>query len=177
MSDFLELCKERQSCRSFSDKPVEHEKLMSCIEAARLAPSACNAQPWSFVVVEKPELVAEVAKCGMQFGINEFLENAQAFIIILEEHAKLIRKLRTVLDSQYFAKGDIGAAAVSICYQATALGLGTLMVGMYDRPQLCELLDLPADQRFGAYIAVGYPENAAVRDKARKPLEEMVKVL
>ncbi|MDR0629155.1 MAG: nitroreductase family protein, partial [Treponema sp.] len=49
--DFLDLCLRRQSCRNFSDKPVEHDKLVKCVDAGHYAPSACNSQPWSFVVV------------------------------------------------------------------------------------------------------------------------------
>ena len=63
MKDFMDLCLRRQSCRDFSDRPVEHEKLVQCIEAARLAPSGCNAQPWSFVVVEDPAVEIGRASC------------------------------------------------------------------------------------------------------------------
>ena len=52
MNDFMDLCLSRQSCRKFTDRPVEREKLARCVEAARQAPSACNSQPWSFVAVE-----------------------------------------------------------------------------------------------------------------------------
>ncbi|MDR0629429.1 MAG: nitroreductase family protein [Treponema sp.] len=64
MNDFMDLCKRRQSCRDFSEKPVEHDKLLQCVEAGRLTHSACNAQPWSFVVVESPDMVSQVAACG-----------------------------------------------------------------------------------------------------------------
>lgn len=175
MTDFIELAQHRQSCRNYSAKPVEHEKLVKCVEAARLAPSACNSQPWSFVVVEKPETVAEVAKCGQQMGINSCLSSAQAFIIVLEQHAVLMPNLRKMLDSQYFAKGDLGAATVSICLEAESLGLGTCIIGIYDREALCKLLDLPKETKFAAYIAVGYPAENAVRPKVRKPLDSLVK--
>ncbi len=106
--DFMELCHKRQSCRDFADRPVEHEKLVKCLEAARLTPSGCNAQPWSFVVAENPEVVAEVAKCAQQLGINEYISGAKAFFVVLEEHAVLMPAIRKILDSQYFAKGDLG---------------------------------------------------------------------
>ncbi|MDR1084217.1 MAG: nitroreductase family protein [Deltaproteobacteria bacterium] len=175
MSDFLELAAHRQSCRTFSGKQVEHDKLVKCIEAARLAPSGCNAQPWKFVVVEDPLVVPEVAKCTVQLGVNEYLAQAGAFIVVLEEHAKLMPKLAAMLDSQYFAKGDLGGAALSICLEAESLGLATCMAGLYDRPKLCQLLDLPPDQRFFLVIAVGYAVKDEVRPKIRKPLDEIVK--
>lgn len=175
--DFLELCQQRQSCRDFADRPVEHEKLVKCIEAARLAPSGCNAQPWSFVVVEKPDLVPEVAKCAMQMGINEYIGGAKAFIIILEEHAVLMPAIRRILDSQYFAKGDIGGAGLSVCLAAAEQGLGTCIVGLFDREKLCELLDIPMEKQFGMFIAVGYPVGDRIRNKVRKSLEEAARFI
>ena len=175
MQDFLELCRRRESCRNFSEKPVEREKLERCVEAARLTQSGCNSQPWSFVVVDTPEMVREVAKCGQQMGINAFLEKAQAFIIVLEEHAALMPMIRSVLDSQYFAKGDLGAAAHTVCLAAAEQGLGTCMIGLYNRERLCELLDIPAEKQFAAYIAVGYPATDKPREKTRKPLAEIVR--
>lgn len=175
MQNFMDLCLHRQSCREFSDRPVEREKLVQCIEAARLAPSGCNAQPWSFVVVDDPAIVPEVAKCAQQLGANEYISGAKAFIIVLEEHAVLMPQIRPLLDSQYFAKGDLGAATVTICYAAEEQGIGTCILGMYDRGTLCKLLDIPADKRFGGMIALGYPAKDKVRKKHRKTLEEIVR--
>jgi nitroreductase len=175
MDDFLDLCLRRQSCRDFSDKPVEHEKLARCVEAGRLAPSGCNAQPWSFVVAESPDVVAEVAKCGQQLNLNPFLSKAKAFIVILEEHAVLNPTVRRFFDSQYFAKGDLGAAALQVCLEATTLGLGTCIIGIYDRERLCELLNIPIEKHFGAFIAVGYPADDQIRRKIRRPFEELAR--
>ena len=175
MKDFMDLCTRRQSCRDFADTPVEHDKLVRCIEAARLTPSGCNAQPWSFVVVENPDIVPEVAKSSMQLGANDYIAGAKAFIVVLEEHAVLMPALRKLVDSQYFAKGDLGAAVYAICLQAEDMGLGTCILGLYDRPRLCELLNIPADKRFAGLIAVGYPAKDKVRNKVRKPLEEIVR--
>jgi len=175
MEDFLELCKRRQTCRSFADKPVEHDKLVRCIEAARLAPSGCNAQPWSFVVVEDPEKVAQVAKCAHQLNANEYALEAKAFIVVLEEHAVLMPAIRKLIDSQYFAKGDLGAATVCICLEAESQGLGSLILGIYDREKLCKILSIPQEKQFGALIAIGYPSDNKIRNKARKPLDEIVR--
>lgn len=175
MKSFMDLCLRRQSCRDFAAKPVEHDKLARCVEAARLAPSGCNAQPWSFVVVENPEKVSEVAKCAQQLGANAFLKNAKAFIVVLEEHAVLMPQIRKFLDSQYFAKGDLGAAVMTICLQAEEEGLGTCILGMYDRETICNLLDIPHGKHFGGLIAFGYPASEKVRGKTRKSLSEIVR--
>ena len=173
--DFLDICLRRQSCRNFSDKPVEHEKLVKCVEAGHYAPSGCNAQPWSFVVVETPALVAEVAKCGQQMNMNPFLSKARAFIIVLEEHAVLMPAIRRMLDSQYFAKGDLGAATLQVCLEAETQGLGSCIIGVYDREGLCKLLDIPVEKQFAALIALGYAADPTVREKSRKPLEEITR--
>ena len=175
MNDFLQLCEKRQSTRSFSDKPVEHEKLVKCIEAARLTPSACNSQPWSFVVVEDKNMLPKVAETTMQLGANAYMAGAKAFIVILEEHAVLMPGVRKIFDSQYFAKNDLGAVAMTICYAAEAQGLGTCILGLFDREALCNLLDIPIEKQFAVVIGVGYPADDKVRPKARKPLEEIVR--
>jgi nitroreductase len=145
------------------------------VEAGRLAPSACDSQPWSFVVAEKPEIVAEAAKCGQQMNMNAFLSKARAFIVVLEEHAILMPAVRRILDSQYFARGDLGAATVQICLEAETLGLGTCIIGIYDREKLCELLNIPVEKQFGALIAVGYPAEDKVRPKDRKPFDAVAR--
>ncbi|MCC8193894.1 MAG: nitroreductase family protein [Deltaproteobacteria bacterium] len=175
MKSFMDLCLRRQSCRDFADKPVEHDKLAQCVEAARLAPSGCNAQPWSFVVVENPAVVAEVAKCAQQLGANEYIAKAKAFVVVLEEHAVLMPQIRKLIDSQYFAKGDLGAAVLTVCLQAEDLGLGTCIVGIYDREKISDLLGIPREKQFGGLIAVGYPASDKVRGKVRKPLEDIVR--
>jgi nitroreductase len=177
MSDFLNLCKKRQSCRGFSEQPVEHDKLVQCVEAGRLTHSGCNAQPWSFVVVENPEMVAQIAQCGQQLNQNIWLSSAKAFIIILEEHAVLSSVISCFLDSQYYAKGDLGAAAAYVCLEATAQGLGNCNIGLYDRKRICGLLNIPAEKQFGAVIALGYPLNNTIRSKKRKAFEDIVRFI
>ncbi|MDL2264051.1 nitroreductase family protein [Synergistaceae bacterium OttesenSCG-928-I11] len=176
MKDFLELCKTRQSCRNFNGKPVEREKLTKCVEAAHFAPSGCNAQPWSFVVVDDPKLLPEVAKCAQPMeGLNAFTSKAGAFIVVLEEHAVLMPMIRPLIDSQYFAKGDLGAATLSICLEAADQGLGACILGMYNREKLCQTLGIPTEKQFGALIALGYPADETIRLKTRKPMDEIVR--
>jgi nitroreductase len=175
MNDFLELAAKRQSCRSFTGSRVEREKLTKCVEAARLAPSGCNGQPWSFFVVDDPQKTLEVAKCAQPLNINSFTDKAGAFIVVLEEHATLMPMIRKMLDSQIFAKGDIGGAVLSICLEAADLGLGSCIIGMYDRETLCNILGIPQTQLLGALIGIGYPAEETIRPKVRKPLDEVAK--
>ena len=175
MSDYLELAKRRQACRGFSDQPVEHEKLVNCAEAGRLAPSGCNSQPWSFVIVETPEKVAAVAKTSQQLGANEWTDTAKAFIIVFEEHAVLMPGIKAIVPSQIFAKGDLGAAVLSIWLEAETQGLGACVLGLFDREKICEIVGVPAEKQLGGLIAIGYPANPAVREKIRKSFDDVVK--
>ena len=70
--DFLDLVKKRQSDRKYKNTPVDREKIIKCLEAARLAPSACNSQPWKFVVVDDPQLLPEMASAAAGMGMNKF---------------------------------------------------------------------------------------------------------
>jgi nitroreductase len=174
MTDFLDLCEKRQSCRKFADKPVEHDKLVKCVQAARLAPSGCNSQPWSFIVVEKSDIAKAVLACGQPGGMNAYLNDAKAVILVLEEYAKLMPTLRDRLDSQYFAKSDIGAAMEHICLEAEDQGLGSLIVGLFDRTKIREILGLPETARIAGFIAIGYSDDP-LREKTRKSLDAIVK--
>jgi nitroreductase len=107
--------------------------------------------------------------------MNPFLSKAQAFIVVLEEHAVLMPAVRRILDSQYFAKGDLGAATLQICLEAETQGLGTCIIGIYDREGLSKILDIPVEKQFAALIAVGYAADPAVRPKARKELKEVAR--
>ncbi|MDR2455284.1 MAG: nitroreductase family protein [Deltaproteobacteria bacterium] len=173
MTDFIEHASKRQSCRDFSDKPVEREKLVKCLEAARLTPSGCNSQPWRVLVVTDPAVLPEVAKTTQQLGLNEYTSKAQAFFVVLETYAKLMPKIASMFDSQVFAKGDLGAFTYALTLEAEAQGLGTVILGMFDRPKLIELLKIPAGESIFLVVAVGYPAKEGARPKARKSLEEI----
>lgn len=166
---FFELINKRESCRDYSDKKVDKELLIKCIDAARLTPSACNSQPWSFVVVNNEEKSPLVAQCTQTNGINKFTTNVPAFIVICEEEAKLIGGI-----SQKYAQGDVGAATLNICYAATELGLSTCIMGSVDREKLIEILGLPESKNIRLVLAVGYANSDKVRNKVRRPIEEIM---
>ena len=92
--DTLDLINSRQSDRKYSDKPVEKEKLERIIEAGRMAPSACNAQPWKFIVVTDPELVLKIADAASAklIGMNNFVAQAPAIMVIVREKPNMSSK-------------------------------------------------------------------------------------
>lgn len=172
---FMNLVNSRESCRRFIKKEVEREKLINCIEAARLAPSACNSQPWSFVVVDKDELLPKVAEATQKIGMNKFTDNAGAFIVVCQEKATFTAKVGSVIQETAFQDIDIGIAATHICYEATAQGLSTCILGMFDDKKIIKALSMPKNKKIKLVIAVGYPEKDTLRNKVRKSFDEIAK--
>lgn len=174
MMDFMALVNERYSCRDYdADRPVEHEKLLQCIEAARLAPSACNSQPWHFTVVEDREMVLKTAKCLQDSGMNHFTDQAGALIVINEEPATLKAVIAQKMDSQSYAQIDIGIAAAHLCYEAAALGLNTCILGWLNEDALKQTLNIPPEKVIRLVIAVGYAREEKHYHKKRRPIEEI----
>ena len=175
MSDFFELAERRQSCRSYTGAPVEHEKLVKIAEAARLAPSGCNAQPWKFIFVESEENKKIVAEACQSFsGVNKYTDKAGAFAVVLEEYAILMPALRSVLDSQYFAKNDLGGAVATICYAAEELGVASCIMGLFDRDKIEKALGITHESRVHVVIALGDAEKPGARKKTRKDFDSIV---
>ncbi len=174
--EFLELVKRRQSVRAYDpDRPVESEKLARCIEAVRLSPSACNAQPWKLIVVEEPELKNRVANAASAkwLGFNHFTKQAPILVIIVREEANMTSKLGTILKDKPYTIMDVGIAAAHFCLQATADGLGTCILGWFDEDKVRHLLNIPKKKRVELIISLGYPLKTDIRQKIRKPTAEI----
>jgi len=174
--NFDELVIKRQSCRAYKDVPVEREKLIACVQAARMSPSACNSQPWSFIIVDDIETAKAVSGCLTDkiLTINRFTEKCNAYIVIVEESANLSAKLGAKFKDQEYAQIDIGIAAQSLCLAATDQGLGNCIIGWFSEKKIKELLKIPKSRRVRLIIAIGYAQDERTREKARKPFEETV---
>ena len=175
--DFLELTKSRYSCRSYKDEPVERAKLISCVQAAINGPSACNSQPWSFIVVDDRETALALSET-MRDGplrMNAFTKDCPAFIVIVEEAANISARLGAKYKDQEYAQIDIGIAAQSICLNAADIGLGTCIMGWFNEKNATELLGVPRGKRIRLIIAVGHPAGDPPKSKNRKPFEQKVR--
>ncbi len=173
-----ELILSRQSVRRYAETPVEPEKLNQCLEAARLAPSASNSQPWKFIVVDQEPLRTEVAKATFSDIklINKYTLQAPVIVAIVMEKAKLITRLAMLVKKKEWPLIDIGITAEHFCLQATELGLGTCMIGWFEEDKIKKLLHIPSDKSIGLLISVGYAvDGYPQRTKIRKPMEEIVK--
>lgn len=176
-TDFFAFLSQRQSVRSFLSQPVEPEKLTRCLEAARLAPSACNAQPWTFVVVTEPVLREQVAESavGGVLPLNHFTRQAPVLIVVVRESPNFTSGLGQVVKNKEFTVMDVGMATLQLSLQATAEGLGSCILGWFNEKRVKELLAIPARKRAELIVALGYPSSPGVRPKLRKPLSEMVR--
>jgi nitroreductase len=174
---FKELIDKRQSVRRYQDKPVDKEKLQMIIEAVRLAPSACNSQPWKLIIVNEPELKNKVAKATFSktVSFNRFALEAPVIGVLVIEKAKLIAQIGGSIKNQEYPQYDIGIAAEHFCLQAADLGLGTCMIGWFNEKKIQDLLHIPKKRKIGLLITLGYPpEDYKIRQKIRKQLDEIV---
>ena len=178
MGIFMELVKGRYSCRKYDSRPVEQEKIQACIEAARLAPSACNSQPWYFAAVCNWDLARQIGATTQQYGINRFADQPPAFITVWEDIAQLMPQISGKLDSQHYAPGDVGMAVSYLTLAAADMGLGTCIMGIFDEEKIRDLLQIPSEKKLRYVVAVGYPaQGNRVPEKGRKPLEEICKIV
>jgi nitroreductase len=172
---FLDLARTRQSVRKYLDKPVEREKIERCLEAARLAPSANNSQPWSFIIVDDPKLKEAVA--GKTFdkliSFNRFSLQAPVLILIISERPSFFSRIGGAVKDKQFSLIDIGITAEHLCLQAAEEGLGTCMLGWFNEKGVKKLLNIPQSKRVELIITVGYPESIQIRLKKRKPIDQI----
>jgi len=172
---FLDLVKTRQSVRKYLDKPVEREKIERCLEAARLAPSANNSQPWSFIVVEDPRLKDAVARNTFDklISFNRFSLQAPVLILIISERPSFFSRIGSAIKDKQFSLIDIGITAEHFCLQATEEGLGTCMLGWFNEKGVKALLNISPSQRVELIITMGYPESNQIRPKKRKSIDQI----
>jgi nitroreductase len=175
---FKELILKRQSVRKYTDQAVEAEKLQQCLDAARLAPSASNSQPWTFVVVDEPNLRQKIAKetYGPLKSFNKFVPEAPVIVVFVLEKPKLLTDIGGRIKNKDWSTMDIGIAADHFCLQAAELGLGTCMLGWFNEQPIKELLQIPENRTIALLITLGYaPMGYTQRKKIRKPIESVVK--
>ena len=149
--------------RAYSDKPVTSDLIHRCVESARLAPSACNSQPWHFIVVTEAERRNALARCSVPPGgvMNTFAAQAPVIVAIVAERPSIASQIGSALKKKPFYLIDIGIAAEHFCLQATELGLGTCMIGWFQENETRKLLGIPRGRRPVLLITLGYPPERA----------------
>ena len=172
--NFTEIALVRQSCRSYDPcRIVEKEKIEAILNAARLAPSACNGQPYHFTVC-RGDIAKEAALLtrGMG-GMNKFAVDAPVIIVISEEPYCKSAGLGAKVKNNDYRSMDIGIAAAYLTAEAAAQNLSTCILGWFDDEKLRQLCGIEHPIRL--VITLGYPgEKDQLREKKRKDMDELV---
>jgi len=171
--DFLEIAKMRQSCRAYDEgRSVEPEKLNAVLEAARLAPSACNGQPYHITVC-RGKAAEEVALACRGLGMNKFATQAPIVIVVSEEPYVKSAAMGAKVKGNDYRSIDIGIVTAYLTAEATTQGLSTCILGWLDDAKIREVCDLKYPVRL--VITLGYAkEGDVLRKKVRKELTELV---
>lgn len=175
--EFLELARKRRSVRKYSSKSVPREIIDKCIEAVRLAPSACNSQPWSFIVIDDERLKNEIAQKAFSgiYSVNSFASDAPVLIAVITQCKHYAVKLGGYLRGVEYSIMDVGVACEHFMLQATEAGVGTCCLGWFDRKAVKKVLRLPAKTRLDIIISMGYSENEVNQEKIRKTIDKIRK--
>ena len=172
LMEFAELIMKRQSDRKYAPKPVAKEDILKCLEAARMSPSACNAQPWKFVVVDERAKLMAVSEAAIGLGMNKFTVQAPVLVAVVQEKMNLEARAGALLKNKDYSMMDLGMAVEHFCLQAADLGLGTCIMGWFDEKKVKKILGVPRSRRVQLIIALGHPDGPS-RPKVRKALEEI----
>ncbi len=170
MSTFLDLVKARRSVRTYDKRYIKREDLELCVEAARYAPSACNSQPWTFIIIDdtaKKEAIVKNTLSGL-YGMNAFTRDAAAFIAIVSEKRKLPAWAGGKLRKTDFRRIDIGIACEHLVLQAQELGIGTCILGWFNERKLKKILSVPFYKKIELVVALGYPTGSELPERKLK---------
>ena len=176
--NFEQLTQERYSCRKYdTERTIEPEKIEAVMRAARLAPSACNSQPYLLTVC-RGETVKQIAaaKNASSEGINEFIADADAVVVISEQPVVVSPVMQPRMEGQNFRDIDIGIVAAYITAAATEQGLGSCIVGLFDDGGVREICGLDSPVRL--IITLGYEQQGVMRrEKRRKSADDLIRTI
>jgi len=166
----------RASVRSFTNRSVPRAEIDACLEAARQAPSACNKQPWHYIVVDDPVLRDRLCKESLNRPpfMNTFAAQASVLIAVASETDLLTHRVAAGLQGVQYYLLDIGASIENLMLEATRRGLGSCWIGWFSERAVKKILRLPRSQRVVSLVAMGFPKGAAERTTTRKPWDETI---
>ncbi len=178
-SPLMELILRRRSVRRFAPDPVPRELIDACLEAARLAPSACNAQPWQFLVIDHPIQLAAVAEAAFSgiYASNRFAASAPVLIVVINDQQSYLVKAGDFVQSTRFSLIDIGIAGEHLALRAAELGLGTCWLGWFNARRVRKVLKLPRRTSIPIIFCLGYPQEEPRPVTNRKELSAIRRYL
>ncbi len=172
-NNFLELTKSRTSCRSYKSDPVPDEVLNYCLEAARLSPSACNKQPWRFVIVTEGETRRKICETGLlPFLPMPWTRQAPVIVALCAETTLGVHKMAAALSGVKYHLIDCGIAGEHFVLAAEEQGLGTCWIGWFKERKVKKILGIPRNVKVVSLLTLGYPEQKTP-PRERLPLEKI----
>ncbi|MDD2890690.1 MAG: nitroreductase family protein [bacterium] len=174
LSDVIKI---RQSVRAYLDKPVKDNLIEEIIEAARLCPSACNSQPWRFIVVTDKNIKDQITSKVLNgiFLPNSWAKTAPVIIAVCAELSFVPHTAASTLKKTKLHLLDMGIAIEQMVLKATELGLGTCIIGWFNGKTLRKILNIPNSIQTVALITLGYPEKPLdVNLREKLPLEKIL---
>ncbi|MDD2649079.1 MAG: nitroreductase family protein [Eubacteriales bacterium] len=172
--NFYELVKTRESCRDYSPRQVEREKLDRALGAALAAPSACNGQPWRYTVVIGEEKRAELLPLIGGTSMNKFARNAPVLIVVEQTATSVSASLGGKHVGEDFRPFDIGMSVMQLCLAASAEGLSTCIIGMLKIAEIKKLYSMKGAPCLAVALGYAAEEGKPPRGKQRKSAEDVL---
>jgi len=178
--EFTKVISWRRSVRRFKDQPIEKEKLLQILDAARVAPSSSNSQPWHFIVVDDKDKIGRIARAAPP-GTRSIISFSQkaAAIIVACYRKKLTHEIARIFGHENHLI-DVAIATDHLVLRATDLGIGTCWIGWFNEKELKRMLKIPSGFKIAALVALGYPAEESTNEGiggiapgARKGLSEI----
>ncbi|NLL51392.1 MAG: nitroreductase [Peptococcaceae bacterium] len=163
---FIEIARKRYSVRKYKDLDIEKEKILQILEAARIAPSAVNYQPWHFIVLTEKKLIEQIAEVYPA----KWLAKAPVIIVACGDHSKSWKRK----DGKDHCDIDLAIAIDHITLAAADLGIGSCWVCAFEAAKCHEILSLPEHLEPVALLPMGYPLEETPPAKNRKNIDEIV---
>lgn len=158
MSSLIKIIQKRHSVRSFKDIPIDKDIIISIVEAAQCAPSACNAQPWRFIAVTEKSLVKDIVDKGMGGVVpNKWAASAPVIIVGCAKLNLLTHHVGEMVKGIHYHQIDLGIAMEHMVLRATEMGLGTCWIGWFKEKKIKKILQIPKDWKIISLLALGYP--------------------
>jgi len=176
MTPFQKLVSQRKSIRRFNEKQLERKDVSTCLEAARLAPSAQNAQPWRYLVIDDPEVknkFADKAFSGI-YSVSKFARKAPVLVLVMAELNVITHRIGKQIQNIQFHLIDIGISGEHLVLQAEELGIGTCWMGWFSIRKTRKFFNIPKKYKIVALIAMGYYDKKPSRERKRKKIEQIV---
>jgi nitroreductase len=163
----LDVFQKRKSVRGYKDDPIPEDMLMRVMEAARLAPSGKNFQPWKFIIVRDADMRKNLAEASRG---QTFMAKAPIIIVACGFPERSYQRQGNYMSSWAI---DVSIAVEHLMLQAQEEGLGTCWIGAFEEKEVKRLMGIPSKVKVLALTPLGYPDEKP-RDRGRKPLEDII---